>query len=218
MCLMPLTVACVACHAAVLTGLPLWSARTVVTTEQLVPAMLMQVRALVVDSATLATLTLHESSLAVVTPAKQPAHSLSGLLSTAQTLSMGALPAMAGNGPSTSHASAPLSDNNVDYWPTQELDMPPMPRSAPNGRYLDAAHRSGLPIRLRIFVSANGSLSKVDLVSAVPGDEDVAQQAIAMFRDTAFIPGRRAGIDVPSFLDVELLLASAVTLPVPLAD
>lgn len=92
-----------------------------------------------------------------------------------------------------------------------------MPRSAPDERFVDEVHRSGLPIRVRLFVEADGSVSSADVLSLVPGDEEAAQSVVAMFRDTAFIPGRLGGRDVASYLDIEIVLEPTLAPVVPVA-
>jgi hypothetical protein len=103
------------------------------------------------------------------------------------------------------------------YLPTEALDVKPMPRSAPDERHVDSVPRSGLPIRVRVFVEAEGSVSAVNVLSHAPGDEDAAHSMAEMFRETAFIPGRLTGRDVASFIDIELVLEPTLPPPIPLA-
>jgi hypothetical protein len=102
------------------------------------------------------------------------------------------------------------------YLPTNLLDIRPMPRSAPNEAYVESAHKSGLPIRVRLFVEEDGVISTVEVLSVAPGDEEAAAQVISMFRDTAFSPGRRGGRDVASFMDIEVILESKLPELAPL--
>lgn len=92
------------------------------------------------------------------------------------------------------------------HLPTHILDVPPMPRSAPDEQFVDGVHKSGLPIRVRLFIELDGTVSAADLLSAAPGDEESAAQVMAMFSHTAFSPGRREGRDVPSYIDIEIVL------------
>lgn len=96
------------------------------------------------------------------------------------------------------------------------LDVRPLPKSAPDDRVLDDVARSGLPIRIRVFVEADGGVSNVTVLSHAPGDDDAASAVAAMFRDTAFIPGRLAGNDVASFVDIELSLEPVAAPAIPL--
>jgi hypothetical protein len=105
----------------------------------------------------------------------------------------------------------------VHHLPTDILDVRPMPRSAPDERRVEDVHRSGLPIRVRLYVEADGSVSSADVLSMVPGDEEAAQSVAAMFRDTAFIPGRLGGRDVASYLDIEIVLEPTLPAVIPVA-
>jgi hypothetical protein len=91
------------------------------------------------------------------------------------------------------------------------LDVAPIPVSAPDERHVQDAHRSGLPIRVRLFIEDDGKVSDGIVLAAAPGDEQAAQSVLEMFRETAFIPGRLDGRDVASFIDIELTLD--LTLP-----
>lgn len=100
----------------------------------------------------------------------------------------------------------PRVNTGPSFHPTDDLDIAPVPRSAPDERALDGAHRSGLPIRVRVFLRADGIVWNVELLSYAPGDRDTAKRVARMFRETAFVPGRRAGRDVASFMDIEIRL------------
>jgi hypothetical protein len=97
-------------------------------------------------------------------------------------------------------------DIRASHLPTKMLDVPPMPRSAPDEQLLEGFHRSGLPMKVRLYIEADGTVSATELLSSAPGDEDSALQVMAMFRGTAFSPGRHLGIDAPSFIDIEIVL------------
>jgi hypothetical protein len=103
-------------------------------------------------------------------------------------------------------APPPAADTAMQHLPTSALDLPPMPRSAPDEQYVEYVHRSGLPIQVRLFIDATGSVTETSLIGAAPGDEEAAEQVMAMFRETAFTPGRLQGREVASFIDIELVL------------
>jgi hypothetical protein len=84
------------------------------------------------------------------------------------------------------------------------LDMPPMPRSAPDASVVEGVAHSGMPIRLRLYIDADGTVSDIELQFAQVEDEPAAQRLADMFRATGFLPGRLNGRDVASFLDVEI--------------
>ncbi len=106
-------------------------------------------------------------------------------------------------------SASDASLGRIDFLSQDALDQAPVPRSSPDDRVLDEAHKSGLPIRVRIFIRADGLVWDVQRLLVAPGDEETADLVVQMFRKTAFIPGRRAGHDVASYIDVELALEPA---------
>jgi hypothetical protein len=106
-------------------------------------------------------------------------------------------------------AQPPAADAVIEHLPTSALDVPPMPRSAPDEQYVEHVHRSGLPMQIRVFIDASGSVTETRLLGAAPGDEEAIEQVMAMFRETSFSPGRLHGREVASFIDIELVLEPA---------
>ncbi len=100
----------------------------------------------------------------------------------------------------------PAAEPAIEHLPTSALDVPPMPRSAPDEQYVEHVHRSGLPIHVRLYINTSGSVTEASLLGAAPGDEETAEQVMVMFRETAFSPGRVQGREVASFIDIELVL------------
>ena len=103
-------------------------------------------------------------------------------------------------------AVADIGQRRVRHFATDELDRPPLPRSAPDPSLTADVPRSGLPMRLRLFIDANGSVSDVAILQASDLDAEAVEAIKKMFSETAFVAGRRDGIDVPSFFDVEVRL------------
>jgi hypothetical protein len=113
--------------------------------------------------------------------------------------------------------AAAIASSTARHLPTDALDIRPMPKSSPDERHVEGVHKSGLPIRVRLFVEADGSVSSAEVLSNAPGDEDAARSVAVMFRDTSFIPGRLADRDVASYLDVEIVLEPVLPDIIPLA-
>lgn len=82
-----------------------------------------------------------------------------------------------------------------------------MPKSAPDSASLAGVASSGLPIRLRLFVDARGVVAKVEVLHANEFDAEAVARLKEVFRATGFIPGRFNGVDVASYMDIELSLA-----------
>jgi hypothetical protein len=86
-----------------------------------------------------------------------------------------------------------------------ELDRAALPRSAPDIATLSGLPWSGLPMRLRLFIDAAGSVVSVMVLQAYEDDE-VVERVRQMFLATAFVAGRLEGEDVASYKDVELTI------------
>jgi hypothetical protein len=102
--------------------------------------------------------------------------------------------------------AAPTADGNplAGFWPADQLDRRALPVAAPETSMLDGAQLSGLPLRLRLFIDAQGRVVAVQPQHITPDDEAALPRLRAMFCATAFVPGRLQGRDVPSFTDIEL--------------
>lgn len=101
------------------------------------------------------------------------------------------------------HAEPGADDK--DFVPAAQLDVPPVPRSAPELSRLEGVRLSGLPLRLRLFIDTSGRVVEVRVLSGRE-DEAVLAAVRAMFEATAFVPGHRAGTVVAAFTDIELAL------------
>lgn len=63
-----------------------------------------------------------------------------------------------------------------------------------------------MPLRLRLLVTAAGEVVSVEPVQVSELDAFALPALQAMFRDTAFLPGRYQGRDVASEIELELHL------------
>jgi hypothetical protein len=70
---------------------------------------------------------------------------------------------------------------------------------------LEGLQWSGVPMRLRIFVDAAGTVVDVIVLQSADAD-DVVQSVRRMFLATGFIAARVNGLDVPSYKDVEIAI------------
>ncbi len=89
------------------------------------------------------------------------------------------------------------------------LDVVARPRSAPDTTILEGLPWSGVPMRLRLFVGATGSVVDVMVLHA-SDEEDVVQRVRKMFLETAFVAARSNGVDVASYKDVEITVGTPV--------
>jgi hypothetical protein len=84
-----------------------------------------------------------------------------------------------------------------------ELDIAARPRSAPDTTRLEGLRWSGVPMRLRLFVDASGTVVDVVVLQSRDAD-DVVQRVREMFLATGFIAARANGLDVASYKDVDI--------------
>jgi hypothetical protein len=89
-----------------------------------------------------------------------------------------------------------------------EIDFPIRPRSAPDTTMIEHLPWSGLPMRLRLFVDAQGIVVDVTVLHSVD-DPEVVERVRRMFLATAFVPARLNGVDVASYKDIELTVGGS---------
>lgn len=92
------------------------------------------------------------------------------------------------------------------FLPSKLLEVPPLPRSSPDVDVLTGVAASGLPIKLRLFVDARGHVVRIHVLEAAPLDMEAVVRLEQMFFETLFLPGKRLGSDVASYLDVEMVI------------
>lgn len=98
----------------------------------------------------------------------------------------------------------PTHGDGGRHFAASEVDRPALPRSAPDTSMLDGAAPSGLPIRLRLYIAASGEVTQVEALQASADDAPTIERLRAMFTATAFIAAKRRGIEVPSYMDIDI--------------
>jgi hypothetical protein len=96
--------------------------------------------------------------------------------------------------------SVPLAP--VFYGP-QEVDKGALPYSAPDPDLLAGVAVSGVPIRVRLYIDASGTVTGIDKLQALADDRRALERIETMLRATSFTPARLAGVDVNSYQDLE---------------
>lgn len=89
------------------------------------------------------------------------------------------------------------------YYGPLEVDKDALPYSAPDPDLLADVVVSGLPIRIRLYIDANGLVTGVDALQALADDQQALERIETMLRATRFMPARRRGADVNSYQDLE---------------
>ena len=103
--------------------------------------------------------------------------------------------------------SARDAEPTAAFLAPENVDVPARPRSAPDTALLEGLQWSGVPMRIRLFVDAAGTV--VDVVVLRSNDaDDVVRRVRQMFLATGFNAARADGRDVPSSKDIELSLAN----------
>ncbi|WP_156970556.1 hypothetical protein [Andreprevotia chitinilytica] len=96
-----------------------------------------------------------------------------------------------------------MLDADFMFYPPQEVDQLPMPRSAPDFDSLQGMPSSGFPIDLRIFIDGNGKVYRVVVLKAFDDDIPFANRIADVMLKTAFVPARHGKIDVSTYIDRE---------------
>lgn len=95
------------------------------------------------------------------------------------------------------------------YWPTKALDFPPLPRSAPDSSGVSGLGIPGSAIRLQLYIDARGVVTDVRILEARNVEGRVIAEVKRMFYATGFVAGRRGGIDVASYMTIEMDLSES---------
>ena len=91
------------------------------------------------------------------------------------------------------------------YRKISQLDVAPRPRSAPEMDILNGLTWSGAPIRLRLFIDAQGIVVDTQVLQNAESDEVIALVR-QVFKETGFTPGIEHGRAVPCYKDIEITI------------
>jgi len=92
------------------------------------------------------------------------------------------------------------------YRPVTALDFPIRPRSAPDISALAGIAWSGLPLRVRLFIDAAGTVVDVQVLQSAEQDA-LVEGVRRMFLATGFTAGIENGKPVPCYKDIELTIS-----------
>lgn len=101
----------------------------------------------------------------------------------------------------------PLPPDSTRFLSAHAVERRALPKSAPDPDLLQGMATTGLAIRLRVYIEADGSVARVETVTAAEADREASARLGDMLRRTAFIPARLAGRDVASYTDLELRIS-----------
>lgn len=103
--------------------------------------------------------------------------------------------------PTATASSDPLSA----YLPSSAMERRPVPISEPDVSSVRTDIASGVPVRLRLYIDRLGNVVSVVPLVAAEADAAFVSALARMFRATTFLPGQRGGVDVASYMDIELV-------------
>ncbi|MFT3736484.1 MAG: hypothetical protein QM776_15950 [Rhodocyclaceae bacterium] len=92
----------------------------------------------------------------------------------------------------------------AQYLPADQLEYTPVPASAPDYDLLPGANPSQTSMRIRLYVDESGAVRAVHPLRLDPRDREFLSHLRQMFETTRYIPGRRQGVAVSSYVDIEL--------------
>ncbi len=89
------------------------------------------------------------------------------------------------------------------YLPANKVDVRPLPKSAPDlsGMDLPSVNQK---VVLRIFIGASGLVDEVTPIAEPAADDGLLESLHNAFKATAFLPGRHHGVDVATYMDIEI--------------
>ncbi|WP_326940523.1 hypothetical protein [Actimicrobium sp. GrIS 1.19] len=99
----------------------------------------------------------------------------------------------------------PEPETGEVFFSASSMERGPSPVSEPDQSLMTERSVTGLPVRLRLYIDRFGVVVDVTAIQTSEQDQAFVDNLIGMFKATAFLPGRRDGMDMPSYLDLELL-------------
>jgi hypothetical protein len=103
----------------------------------------------------------------------------------------------------------PVSPGGIGiYRGAAALDAPVRTRSAPDMARLAGLPWSGMPLRIRLFIDAQGAVVDTQVLQSSEA-EVVVEHVRRMFLATGFTAGMQGGRPVPSYKDIELTIGAA---------
>lgn len=97
------------------------------------------------------------------------------------------------------------------YYESTKVDRKALPQVNIDESMLTSKDYSGLPIKLRLYISAFGRVVKIERISVLEQDTNYVSQLEDLLYDITFLPARRESLDVDSYQD---LLFSFNPLPI----
>ena len=94
--------------------------------------------------------------------------------------------------------------SRVKYYSINEVDIKALPVSNIDISMVSDIERSGLPIKLRIYINVFGKIDKIERLSNALQDEEFLNRIEFLLKETAFLPAKKNGLNVDFVQEIEL--------------
>ncbi|HEX7641409.1 MAG TPA: hypothetical protein VF472_04265 [Burkholderiaceae bacterium] len=111
-------------------------------------------------------------------------------------------------------AVAGTNHGTANAVPPEQLDSRPVFMFDPDYSLLDGLAANAEPIRLRLYVDESGKLQDIGILHEAERDSRVGVRLRAMFSIARFLPGRKNGRYVSSYMDIEIEAGSGAFAPI----
>ena len=101
-----------------------------------------------------------------------------------------------------------INYDNVEkkYYSISEVDINALPVSNIDISMFADIKITGMPIKIRIYISDLGKVDRIEKLYAEAQDEEFLIRIESLLADTAFLPAKKNGISVDFFQDFELFI------------
>lgn len=94
--------------------------------------------------------------------------------------------------------------STIRYYSINEVDIKALPISNIDVSMVSDIERTGLPIKLRIYINVSGRIDKIERLSNSEQDEEFLTRIEFLLKETAFLPAKKNGANVDFVQDIEL--------------
>ncbi len=94
-------------------------------------------------------------------------------------------------------------DSTAHFYATSDLERKALPISNIDTEMLGDVVITGIPLRLRIYIDANGRVKKIEELAILEQDRELANKLESLLMETAFLAAKKDGLDVNSYQDIE---------------
>lgn len=100
-------------------------------------------------------------------------------------------------------------DSQVIYYATNQVAIQALPMTTLYVDSLKDVPSSGLPIKVRVYISRFGHVIKIEPLSVSELDSTVIIKLTEILEQTGYLPAKKDGLNVDSYQDLEFLINHA---------